>query len=106
MDRISVSRKFKYITVKSLCRTPKTITDRWEIFTRQHHQLGMIKWFPHWGRFCFFVQGCDTENALTLYLPKEYIFSSECLADITSFLTEVNELHKLQLIKIKRETNI
>ena len=73
------------------------VTTVWHCFNGHHDLLGIVKWNPHWRQYCYFIESS---------LKDEFIvFSSGCLTDIVSFLTQVNELHKLDLIKRKKEAN-
>ena len=82
--------EFEYFSMEEL-HDCKGSTKQWFCMGKGC-QLGLVKWYGAWRQYVFYPE-CDT------------IFSSGCLTDIVNFLTEVNELHKLDLIKRKKEAN-
>jgi len=61
-------------------KKPKTKV--WRITSKHGAILGVVKWFPQWRQYCFFIG--------------ELVFSSSCFRDIDYFLTFQNAVHKAE----------
>jgi len=65
-------------------------TGVWEIVNRKDgDRLGIIKWFPHWRRYCLFLNGIT--------------FSVESLRDIAAFIDKVTVERQLKKEQLKIE---
>lgn len=74
----------KYIAFAQLQSKAKTKV--FELISlSSHEELGIIKWHPAWRQYCFFT----TDEFKVVY-------STGCLADISKFVTSLNEKHKKQ----------
>ena len=73
-------------------------TKHWECRNRCFDLLGEVRWHSPWRKYCFFI-----ENSMFPAKGDFVVLASGCLTNISEFLTEANELHKLELIKRKKE---
>ena len=59
----------------------KTLTNKWEVVTKQGGHLGYVKWYSGWRRYCFFP------SPGTLY-------EQDCLRDIAEFCQTESKRYK------------
>lgn len=75
-------RAFISLKMKELSDSGKT--QIWKILNRNEDDyLGEVKWFSHWRKYVFFPE-----------ISTHY--DDECLKEISSFLTDLNYIHKKQ----------
>jgi len=75
----------KYLTFIEQVQQPlahKMKTKIYEVYNKVYNEnLGVIKWFPQWRKYCYF-----SSNAL--------VFDSSCLGDIKDFIDKLMKERK------------
>lgn len=72
----------RYIKFIKRPSDPARKTSVWDIQNvSSSAPLGMISWFAHWRRYCFFPNGSA-------------VYDATCLREVIAFLNEANAAHK------------
>mgnify|MGYP001613370893 CR=1 FL=1 len=61
--------------------TPNPSTKRWSVMTKDGTQIGMVKWYGPWRKYCFFPMA-------------ETVYEQVCLRDIARFCEEESIKHR------------
>ena len=69
----------KYLEYEFIERKPRT--EVYDVISKTDGgSLGIVKWYPPWRHYCFFIG--------------DKVWSDRCLADLSNFVKYLNEEHK------------
>lgn len=74
-----------YMNAEMIEEKPKTKV--WKITSKHGVTLGVVKWFPQWRQYCFFIG--------------DLVFSEGCFQDLRYFLVFENTAHKVERKKLR-----
>ena len=70
-----------YVVFLSWQTTPGVMTNRWDVRSKEDADLGLIKWYTSWRKYCFYPNGFT-------------IFEQVCLREIAEFIEQETAAHK------------
>jgi hypothetical protein len=77
-----MTKQYQWITFKEISlQRSKRKTKTWQCNVKTGGYLGIVQWYSHWRRYCFFPDA-------------HLLFDANCLCDIADFIANATTEHK------------
>jgi hypothetical protein len=79
-------KDYPQVTFTESRLNPNRLTKFWNCHSKSGTHLGVVKWWAHWRRYCFFP-------------ANDLLFDCNCLWDIADFVKQQTEFRKEERAK-------